>query len=144
MRRARRGVLDRPVDAQGALAFDGFAEPKGKAPRVFRLETARSVATPPAAVPTLPAVVKRQRRIAADKRPGQVLHVVHIQPQQPKTAAAAGSVLLSDELARLAPVMEAIQRAQSFWVVDERFEQEWQRLSKQADQLLLQLHAYRR
>ena len=57
---------------------------------------------------------------------------------------AARSAALAVELARLAPVLEAIQRAQSFCFIDERVEQKWQRLSAQAKLLLVQLQAGRR
>ena len=49
--------------------------------------------------------------------------------------------MLSAELARVAPVLQAIQRAQSFVFIDDSFEQQWERLSLQADVLLVQLRA---
>ena len=158
VRRARLGMVARQADGDDARPTSGtppsshpasddrsFADVMGKAPRVFRLETARSASTAPAAVATLPVVAKRQRRTAPDKRPGQVLHVVHMQPQPPQppmaTTAAARPLTLLAALARVAPVLDAIQHAQSFSLLDERFEQAWQRLLKQADQLLAQLRS---
>ena len=144
VRRAKLAVWARPVPAADAPPA---AELVGKAPRVFRLQAAQAPAPAPApaGVSPLPAAARRQRRVAADKRPGQVLHVVHIQTRPAEVAAvAARSAALAVELARLAPVREAIQRAQSFCFIDERVEQKWQRLSAQAKLLLVQLQAGRR
>ena len=149
VRRARLGPLSVPAWAGEVLPS---VEPQGKAPRVFRLDAVHATAPTPAAPAaaaaaansTPPAGIRRRRRVATDKLPGQVLHVIHIPTRQPEpvpAVAAARPGMLSAELARVAPVLQAIQRAQSFVFIDDSFEQQWERLSLQADVLLVQLRA---
>ena len=83
------------------------------------------------------------RRIATDKRPGPVLHVIHAPPERTRTAEAPQPrlALLIGELERVTPVLEIIARAQAFSLVDERIEREWLRLSRKVDKLHAQIRA---
>ncbi len=138
VRRARYGVVaQQPVADAVAVA-----ELTGKGPRVFRVEPAFAVATT-AAVATASAAPTRRRRSSPDKQPGQVVHVVHLQPARPEAPAPAAPLAdsLVAALARVAPVLESIQRAQSFHFIDDRFDPAWRRLSKQAEELLNEVKA---
>jgi hypothetical protein len=83
-------------------------------------------------------------------RPGPVVQVVRVVDQRPTVQAtftvqpAHRTQQLSASLQRLEPVLEAIKTAQSFWFVDTLFEGRYERLGKQAEQLLKQLKSQRR
>lgn len=83
------------------------------------------------------------RRIAADKRPGPVLHVILAPPEREREAEAPQPRLdlLLGELERVTPVLEFIARAQPFSLVDERLAREWLRLSRRVDKLHEQIRA---
>ena len=158
----RRTRLTAPVAELAAVDNTHPAvEPTRKAPRVFTLEAAQAPRQPdallgvqPLPLPLPPAASirsdspaadakARSRRIAIDKRPGPVLHVLHSVPPQTRPAELAPPRLatLIDELARVGPVLESIAQAQSFRFMDDRFAKEWQQLSQRADDLLMKLNA---
>ena len=127
-----------------------------KEPRVFRVD---AVPTPPslellAASPEMTeaaphsAILAAQtpdqavsHRIASDKRPGPVRHVIHALPEllgdQRGDAEARQPQLrmLMAELQAASPDLAIIAQAQAFSLVDERMAREWQRLSRQLDEL---------
>lgn len=95
---------------------------------------------------TLPAhapATPRERRIATDKRPGPVSHVVHAPPKRQRESEVLQRQLdlLTSGLDRVKPVLETIARAQAFSLVDERFVREWMRLSQKLDRLRAQIRA---
>ena len=126
-----------------------------KGARVFRVEavpTPQPVEATCAGVPLPNETSKHQgnlpdqvhansRRIASDKRPRPVLHLIHALPEllpERQTEAEAPQPrlgLLIGELQRVTPALEMIARAQAFSLVDERMAREWQRLSRQLDEL---------
>ena len=138
------------------------SELTAKGPRVFRVEappTPRSAEASFAALPpptetsrhsgSLPAQTPANpnaRRIATDKRPGPVLHVVHVPPERKREAEAPQPRLdlLIGELERVTPVLEVIARAQAFSLVDERIARELLRLSRKLDALHAQIRAQMR
>jgi len=141
-------------------------EPAGKSPRVFRVELARApqpVETAPAALAPLPArprppaaatrnggpavvaAAGQPRRIATDRRPGPVLHVVHAArpalPQRAAEQAAPEMHTLVAELARVGQVLQSIGDVQALRFIDDRFADAWNRLSRTADDLHVELTA---
>lgn len=127
-----------------------------KEPRVFRLD---AVLTPPslellAALPAMAeaaphsAILAAQthdqavsHRIASDKRPGPVRHVIHALPEllvdqrgDPEARQPQLRMLMA-ELQAVSPDLAIIAQAQAFSLVDERLAREWQRLSRQLDEL---------
>ncbi len=159
----RRARLAAPVAEPAAVDDTRPAiEPTRKAPRVFTLEAAQAPRQPdtPLGVQSLPlppaspaASIRsdapatgaraRIRRIAVDKRPGPVLHVLQSVPRQTRQAETTPPRLatLIDELARVGPVLESIAQAQSFRFIDDRFAMEWQQISQRADDLQMKLNA---
>lgn len=160
VRRARGLTLAQPAVAEASPSAN---EPIGKRPRVFRVEVARDHQTLRAApAPGTPQDAashrqadlpkQRKRRLAADKRPGPVVLVHSLpaplpfqppQPLQPYRAAPRSAALLAG-LEKITPTLAAIEEAQSFWFIDHGFDSHYQRLSKQADELLKQLRNRRR
>lgn len=120
----------------------------GKGPRVFRVEGVRSPAPHdmPPADPAVTGVVQRSRRIATDRRPGPVLHQVHATPLPQRAAGPWASALdlLRSRLADVGQLLRAVAHAQSLQFVDERFDLEWQQLSRKADGIRQDLQALRR
>ncbi len=130
-----------------------------KAARVFRVEAAASSqaveaglaalspttkgSTHGASLPAQAPAIPHPRRIANDKRPGPVLHVIHASPDRKRDVQAPQARLdfLTSELARVTPVLETIAQAQAFNLVDERFAREWLRLSRKVDKLHAQIRA---
>lgn len=146
VRRARTALLAPPV----ALG-DGPPEttPANKSPRVFRVDAAqdsepeRAAQSPhddaPKTVPGLP-----RRRRGADRRPGPVVRLVQPLPapvdDRPTTRQLAA---MAATLALIGPVLQAIERAQSFVFIDGRFAHDWQALSERASALRAGLRAPR-
>lgn len=135
---------ERPADTGAGVAPDAAA----KGPRVFLVEGVRNPAPndgPPADT-AMTGAVPRSRRIASDRRPGPVLHRVHATPlpQRPPEGSAAVLDVLRSRLADLGQLLLAVERAQSFQFVDQRFELEWQRLSRKAHGIRQELQALRR
>jgi hypothetical protein len=141
-------------------------EQLAKSSRVFRVKAAPTPQSIAAAFPAsattiessmqndiLAAQTPDQRnsgRIASDKRPGPVMHVIHAMPAlQPERQPDAEppqprlGVLIA-ELQGVTPNLEMIARAQTFSLVDQRLTREWLRISRQIDELhakiLAQLH----
>lgn len=147
VKRARRAL---PLPAAGAPPAVGVPDPAlDKGPRVFRLTT--PVAASSAANETLPAAstagaspVLRRRRRPDDHRPGPVLQLVAPPPPPPARPTPAAWQALADELAALAPVLAAIERAQAFQFLPDDHGAEWQRLQQQAEALAKQIRAARR
>ena len=144
VKRARR-VLPPPADAT-PTAGEPEAQPD-KGPRIFRLPTP-GPATPAAPEP-VPAVqaslapVLRRRRRPDDRRPGPVLQLVAPPPPPPRKPDPADWQALADELAALAPVLAAIERAQAFQFMPDDHGAEWQRLQQQAEALARQIRSAR-
>lgn len=120
----------------------------GKGPRVFRVEGVRSPAPhdmPPADT-AVTGVVQRSRRIATDRRPGPVMHQVHATPLPQRAAGDSATALdlLRSRLADVGQLLRAVAHAQSLQFVDERFDLEWQQLSRKADGIRQDLQALRR
>jgi hypothetical protein len=116
-----------------------------RAPRVFRIEGARAQAPAASARSDrpVPEAVPRSRRVASDRRPGPVLHMVQAVSPGPEatgmTVAQLKTVIA--ELALVEPVLELIRRAQAFRVIDDRFDREWLRLAQRADMIQGKLRA---
>lgn len=118
----------------------------GKGQRIFRLDTAPAADSVPApgaadgsAGPPPHDRVPRSRRIAIDRRPGAVVHLVQrVLPVQ-APAAAAPPNRLAEALAPVGALLDAIVRAQAFQVDDGAIAEEWQRLSRRADALAREL-----
>lgn len=162
VRRSRGGLLApaAPAALPGPDAVG--SETDGKGPRVFRVEAAlapRSAglmdadpALPqghPAALTlsTSPAahVLSRSRQAAADKAPGPVRHVVHTRPVQREIETPAQRIsTLTAQLAAVGPVLDAIQRAQSFCFIDAGSAKAWQQLSQQADEIAAAIQVQRK
>lgn len=153
VRRARSFArAERPAEVSPAAA----EQPVAKGPRVFRIDSARVHATvsaeaalqpPPVQITdTQPLTPKNRRRRAQEQRSGPVV-LVQV-PAKPPTATAASPALRSKilvaGLARVTPILAAIEEAQAFQFIDNRFESHYQRLSRQADLLLNQLKSHRR
>ena len=166
VRRARVPASAQPAAAEPSPPTD---EPIGKRPRVFKVEAARDHHTLQAEpAPGTPVNLadhrqadtpkQRKRRPADHKRPGPVV-LVHspppplpfqliqliqpLQPSKPHKAAPRSEALLAG-LEKITPTLAAIEQAQSYWFIDNRFDSHYQRLSKQADELLKQLRNRRR
>jgi hypothetical protein len=159
VRRAR--VLSRDLDISAPDSATPVHESEGKAPRVFRVESNADL-LPDELRPVLSASpaqdhaqdvvhVPRKRRIAVDKRPGPVVHVLQ-DPGRLQPDAEAGSNGLASspgrpldelvgELAGVDRIFEAIRRAQAFQMNDERFAGEWRRVSLAADELQRQIES---
>jgi hypothetical protein len=127
-----------------------------KEPRVFRVDAALtlppvdSLVASPAATEAAPrsATLADQaadqavlHRIASNKRPGPVTHVIHVLPEVPReqqaeaeTQQARPGVLMA-ELQGVSPDLAMIAQAQAFSLVDEGVAREWMRLSRQLDEL---------
>ena len=134
-------------------------EPTARGPRVFKVEAAPISPSVEAGLATLPPPTEgsthsdslpahapatpSERRIATDKRPGPVLHVVHAPPKRQRESEVLQRQLelLTSGLDRVKPVLETIARAQAFSLVDERFAREWMRLSQKVDRLRAQIRA---
>lgn len=164
--RRSRGALLAPA-APAALPGPDAVGPEadGKGPRVFRVEAALAPrsAEPMDADPALPQghpaaltlstspaahVLSRSRQVAADKAPGPVVHVVHVvhtrQLQREIETPAQRISTLTAQLAAVGPVLEAIQRAQSFCFIDEGSAKAWQQLSQQADEIAAAIQVQRK
>jgi hypothetical protein len=131
--------------------------PVTKGPRVFRIDSSgayTSVPTEPAPQSqpgqtddTQPLLLKTPKRRASDRRPGPVVLLVqeHATPgPTPAIAPTPRPKTLLASLAQVKPILAAIKKAQSLQFIDSRFEEHYQRLSKQADVLLDQLKSRRR
>ena len=134
-------------------------EPTARCPRVFKVEAAPISPSVEAGLATLPPptersthsdslpaeapAIRRPRRIATDKRPGPVLHVIQAPPERKLEAEVPQPRLdfLTGKLDRVTPVLETIARAQAFSLFDERFAREWLRLSQKVDRLHAQIRA---
>lgn len=148
--------------------LESNTEQLSKSSRVFRVEAAptpQSTAAAFAASATTTAAPSHNdvlatqtpdqpssHRIASDKRPGPVMHVIHARPElQPERCLDAETppppprldVLLA-KLQGVTPDLEMIALAQTFTLVDHRLTREWLRLSRQIDELhakiLAQVH----
>lgn len=84
-----------------------------------------------------PTRSRRARRPAPDRRPGPVTHVLKAPPRPPPPAGQAAD--LAAQLARLAPVLAEIERAQAFQFLDDRHEADEQRLLERAAALAREL-----
>ena len=133
-----------------------------KCSRVFRVEApppsrsleASFAALPPPAeasthnrsMPAQAAANPTARRIATDRRPGPVLHVIHAPPERKREAGVPRSQfdLLTGELERVNPILEIISRAQAFCLLDKRVAREWLRLSRKVDELHAHIRAQMR
>ncbi len=148
VRRAR--VID-PAEAASAGSLGGAPALAPKAPRVFRIETARSLETVPAErarafwaddlhlnTPSAPAK-RRKRRLEDNQRPGPVVVVVQQPPapRAPKPSVQAAPKLQAWAVHsnRLAAQPAAAQEARSFVFIDDAMAAQWQRLSQRADEL---------
>ena len=145
VKRARR-VLPLPADAAPTAGLPDAQPDKG--PRIFRLPTPGpampAVQEPvPAAQATVAPVLRRRRR-PDDRRPGPVLQLVAPPPPPPRKPEPADWLALADELAALAPVLAAIERAQAFRFMPDDHGAEWQALQQQAEALAKQIRAARR
>lgn len=143
VRRARFASLVQPPSPEGE---DGpTTELAIKGSRVFRVEAEAAApvvntldpALPPAPSPAHPT----ERRIASDKRPGPVSHVVHALPErQPEAATLQRRLgLLWGDLQGVMPDLGLIAHAQAFSLVDEHLTDEWLHLSEQVDALHAQI-----
>lgn len=157
LRRARSIVrAEQPAEVSTAVA----EQPAAKGSRVFRIDSARGHASVPTEqapqarpdqkTDTPPLLPKTRRRRAPEQRPGPVVLVVQ-KPATPRPLFATAAVppaptskTLAARLDQVTPVLAAIEKAQSFHFVDSRFENQYQRLSDQADLLLNQLKGHRR
>lgn len=141
-------------------------EPQRKGPRIFRLEGPQLKAEPPPVTSLHSFVAQRadahpqprvsRKRRAADKRPGPLVLVVQRPtasppPPPPPSPSPTPAVplepksrTLATRLSRVAPVLCAIEQARSLQFVDERWDAQYLRLSRQADELLRQLRGRRR
>jgi hypothetical protein len=137
-----------PEDAAGSAN-----EQRTKGSRVFRVESeptsksaekaAEGLSAAAAALPHganvagPPPAPLNSHRIASNKRPGPVMHVICALPDRPPEAEPQQPQLsqLILDLQRVTPVLELIARAQTFSLVDERLVREWRRLSRQADDI---------
>lgn len=128
------GPAGTAAEAAPALSFEALE------PRVFRLQGARSEAPEPAAAPTgAPRQQARKRRLAGSgRRPGPVAHIV-VEPLAPQAGPVLRSRALTERLAEVGPILDAIRSARAFRFIDERSEPEWQRLSRAAARLLEQI-----
>jgi hypothetical protein len=86
--------------------------------------------------------VRRLRRIAADKRPSPVVHIVHTsRPTEPQAGELDPRVYrLGTELAQLQPVLDDITRAQAMRFDADRHSAAWTALARHLDQMRLELH----
>lgn len=129
--------------AETPQVTDGMSaptQPASRAPRVFRIDGTGATFQPE--VPATEAA-PRSRRVASDRRPGPVLHVVHAVPPSPDVASMTVAQLKTviAELALVEPVLALIQRAQAFRAIDDRFAREWLRLARRADAIQGKLRA---
>lgn len=154
--RRARGLerAERPEEVSPARV----EQPAAKEPRVFRVDSAPvqdalPAETAPQKQPvqitdTQPLPLKTRRRREHEQRTGPVVLVVQKPATQAPPSPAASSALrfnkLIAELARVTPILTAIEKAQAFQFIDNHFESQYQRLSKQADRLLEQLKSCRR
>lgn len=124
-----------------------------KGPRVFRVDTLGSASSMPTdaaateqqtplAGAATPMRRRKLRRIAVDKRPSAVVHIVHTpRPREPKPGELDPRLYrLGAELARLQPVLDDITRAQAMRFDADRHGADWSVLAKHLDQLRLELH----
>jgi hypothetical protein len=131
-------------------------EQQTKEPRVFRVDAAPTLqpidllVASPATTEAAPhsAILAAQapdqavlHRIASNKRPGPVTHVIHMLPEvlreqqaEAETQQARPGVLMA-ELQGVSPDLAMIAQAQAFSLVDEGVAREWLRLSRQLDEL---------
>jgi hypothetical protein len=148
-------AVEPPLEASDSPTI----EPTARGARVFRVEAAPISPSVEAGLATLPPptegsthsdslpaeapAIRRPRRIATDKRPGPVSHVVHAPPKRQRESEVLQRQLdlLTSGLDRVKPVLETIARAQAFSLVDERFVREWMRLSQKLDRLRAQIRA---
>lgn len=157
VRRARNlALVERPAEVV-SIAVEQSAV---KEPRVFRVDNALAQAlTPASAAPALspvqitdtqPTHIKVRRRRAQAQRPGPVVVVqmpAKPAPMEAPTPTASPELtfeILKAELACFTPILTAIEKAQAFQFIDNRFDRQYQRLSKQADRLLNQLKSAHR
>jgi hypothetical protein len=145
-RRNRLALLAAPDAAdEDSAAADGTE----KRPRVFRVAAAAPVPAPAPVPATAQAIgvgettrhAARPRRLRSDKRSGPILQVLSPLPARPPEPAPSRSDwhLLRLELDRVGQTLQAIQTLVSWRIVDDRLADEWQRMSRQADELLVQL-----
>lgn len=142
VKRTRRAEPPPTADAPPAA---GRAESHpGQGPRVFRLPAPDpAVAAAREAEPHGVALPRRRRR-PDDHRPGPVLQVLAPPPPPSARPTPAAWQALADELAALAPVLAAIERAQAFQFRPDDQGDAWQRLQQQAQALAQELRRARR
>lgn len=131
--------------ARGARVFRVEAAPTSRSARAgIAVEPSPTEAsTHSSSLPVHAPASPNGRRIAADKRPGPVSHVILAPSEREREAEAPQPRLdlLLGELERVTPVLEFIARAQAFSLVNERIAREWLRLSRKVDKLHEQIRA---
>lgn len=143
----RTARLVRRAEAPPLAANDTSAavQAASRAPRVFRIEGAEAQSSTASSRDDRPAAeaAPRSRRVASDRRPGPVLHVVPAVPPStdPANMTVAQLKAVIAELALVEPVLELIQRAQAFRVIDDRFAREWLKLARRADAIQAEIQA---
>lgn len=154
VRRARLAAAA-PVLATAA-GHRSDEQPAGeKSPRVFIIPAAPAAATT-AGLPMQQGLAttetsrssgtqQRKRRVAAEKRPGQVVVLMSATPRTVSTplAPAPGWASLNAAMVGLTPLLEAISHAQSLQFIDQSRAHEWQRLAQRAEELMRQLRPAR-
>jgi len=154
----RKTRLETPA-VEPALTEAGRAttEPTSRRPRVFRVQAVQAAESADGTVARAPTpaesthddgesteALARSKRIATDKRPGPVSHVYALPVRTKADAAEPGLDELIAELAKVGPALEAIRRAQSFDLFDQRIADEWSTLSRTVEDLRRELGALRR
>jgi len=161
--RKARCPLPRP---QPATAVSDSGQAAQKAPRVFRVaapvvvlqpviethlrEKTRAAESRIADRMEKPAGLRRRRHVSNDKRPGPVIQIAQVSTRsriEPAAAAvdalAGGRHLpyeaLLAEIVSLERLFHEIRCAGSFFVADQRFESEWERLGRNAEDIRLKI-----
>ena len=155
VRRTRVGalVMQPPADGSTPVTGSDANSQRAKRPRVFRVDPQHPAAAAASVPPQRPqetppadrsatASKTRKRRVTADKQPGPISHVVHTLPIQAKPTPFEPQLhTLIPKLASVMPILESIERTQSFWFIDDRFAKEWHRLWQQAEEIRQELQA---
>jgi hypothetical protein len=106
---------ERPSDHKGSRVFrTGHASAEADATLEARASDPKAADRPS----PLRKPVARKRRLAADRRPGPVLHIVTVPVRQPVPPIEGQIAALRDLLSELDPILDDIRRARRFRILD--------------------------